>query len=205
MKGKYIILDGVSGSGKDTQMERLEAWLKRKGVDYIAVHEPFEKYMKDVLEERFLNKTAKPPAPELATAHMFVVDRVFGVTYDILPALKAGRHMVSDRSFVSSLAYQSAGGVPLKKLLAMNDFVPRPDLVLIYDVPVEVLEERVRKRGGPAHKYEKDVERMRKVRSAFLKLPGVLDNVKVLDATKTIEELEAETIAAVRETLGLAG
>ena len=117
---------------------------------------------------------------------LFVLDRKQHVEEKIEPALDSGAVVLMDRYYYSSMAYQVAGGIDVEEIREKHEFAPKPDVVLIFDLPVSVALERV-KGHSDADEFEKE-EHLEKVREAYLDLEND-PLVRIVDATGTPEEI----------------
>ena len=154
-KGMFVVFEGIDGSGKGTQIIQLVEYIKKldKYQDVIITHEPWKsKRIKNRLEEE---KDAFSSGLEIA--NLFVNDRVEHVKKLIVPNVRRGIFVLSDRYALSTIAYQSAQGVPVKVLLEMHrgKGVLVPDVTFFIDVPSNVVESRLKKRGESIEKFEK--------------------------------------------------
>jgi dTMP kinase len=144
MRGKYIAFEGLEGCGKSTHVTRLAASL-----DGIATREPGGTPIGASLRAAMLdaNNTSLSPRAE---ALMMAADRAQHMQDVILPAIQSGRHVVSDRSVYSSLAYQGFGRqLGESTIRGFNSWAIQdtwPDLVVYIEVPTDVLLERLKKR-----------------------------------------------------------
>ena len=144
MRGKYIAFEGLEGCGKSTHVPRLAAAL-----DAVATREPGGTPIGASLRAAMLdaNNTSLSPRAE---ALMMAADRAQHVQDVILPAIQSGRHVVSDRSVYSSLAYQGFGrGLGESTIRGFNSWAIQdtwPDLVIYIEVPIDTLLERLKKR-----------------------------------------------------------
>ena len=104
----------------------------------------------------------------------------------IKPALDEGKIVLMDRYYYSTMAYQAAAGIDVNRIRKDNEFAPKPDIVLIFDLPADLAMKRVRSHSV-ADVFEKE-EHLEKVREAYLNLED--DSlVRIIDATRTPEEI----------------
>ena len=142
--GKYIAFEGLEGCGKSTHAKRLAT---RLGA--VITREPGGTAIGLILRNILVDPTNIALSPR-AEALLMSADRAQHISELIAPALASGRHVVSDRSVYSSLAYQGYGREQdLNELKRLNDWAIGglwPDLVIYIDVPIEILLERLKKR-----------------------------------------------------------
>lgn len=152
-RGRYIALEGFDGSGKSTQAELLASQR-----DAVLTREPGGTPLGEALRDVLLH-AAPGEAPSARTeALLFCADRAQHIATVVAPALEAGRDVVTDRSYGSTLAYQGYGrGLPLDELRALIDYACRrpagasdelpdvilPDVVVLLDVPLADSDRRV--------------------------------------------------------------
>jgi len=140
--GLYIALEGGEGSGKSSQSKALA-----RRLDAVLTREPGG----TSLGAQLRNLLLSPDLPEVsarAEALMMAADRAEHVALVVQPALAAGRHVVSDRSVYSSLAYQGgARGLGIDAVRRVNEFAldgRLPDLVLLLIASPEVAQSRMK-------------------------------------------------------------
>lgn len=151
MRGCFITFEGVEGCGKSTQAALLREWMEAAGVPALATREPGGTRIGEGIRELLLapRDQALDPAAELL---LYEAARAQHVREVIRPALEAGRHVLCDRFFDSTTAYQAFGrgldeGV-VGELNRMASGGIVPDLTFLFSVPLEVGIARVR--GGSA-------------------------------------------------------
>ena len=183
MIGVLVNLEGIDGCGKSTQSKLLLEKLEGEGEKVIILKEPTKRphgqKLWDVLH-------GKRKATNEEILELFVLDRIQHVEEKIQPALEDGTMILMDRYYYSSMAYQVAGGIDVEEIREKHVFAPKPDVVLIFDLPVSVALERV-KGHSDADEFEKE-EHLEKVREAYLDLEND-PLVRIVDATGTPEEI----------------
>ncbi len=193
MIGVLVNLEGIDGCGKSTQSKLLLEKLEGKGEKVIILKEPTKRphgqKLWDVLH-------GKRKASNEEILELFVLDRKQHVEEKIQPALDDGTVILMDRYYYSSMAYQVAGGIDVEEIREKHVFAPRPDVVLIFDLPVSVALERV-KGHSDADEFEKE-EHLEKVREAYLDLEND-PLVRIVDATGTPEEIFEDVWRLVSE------
>ena len=183
MIGVLVNLEGIDGCGKSTQSKLLLEKLEGEGEKVIILKEPTKRphgqKLWDVLH-------GKRKASNEEILELFVLDRKQHVEEKIQPALDDGTVILMDRYYYSSMAYQVAGGIDVEEIREKHVFAPKPDVVLIFDLPVSIALERVKGHSN-ADEFEKE-EHLEKVREAYLNL-GNDPLVRIVDATGTPEEI----------------
>ena len=183
MIGVLVNLEGIDGCGKSTQSKLLLEKLEGEGEKIIILKEPTKRPHGQKLWD-MLHGKRKATNEEIL--ELFVLDRKQHVEEKIEPALDSGAVVLMDRYYYSSMAYQVAGGIDVEEIREKHEFAPKPDVVLIFDLPVSVALERV-KGHSDADEFEKE-EHLEKVREAYLDLEND-PLVRIVDATGTPEEI----------------
>lgn len=201
MPGRYIAFEGVEGCGKSTHVKRLAAHL-----DALVTREPGGTVIGTTLREIMAN-TANTHLSARAEALLMAADRAQHLHELVVPTLESGRHVVSDRSVYSSLAYQGYGRqLDLSQLQQFNDFAISsrwPDLVVYLRVDLASVRARLQKRDTDRFEREDDAF-FRRVMSGFDELAqSEPDRWLVIDATPPKDELEIIIRHAVCERLGV--
>lgn len=201
MPGRYIAFEGVEGCGKSTHVKRLAAYL-----DAVVTREPGGTAIGTTLREIMAN-TANTHLSPRAEALLMSADRAQHLHELVVPALESGRHVVSDRSVYSSLAYQGYGRqLDLDQLRRFNDFAIAsrwPDLVIYLRVDLAAVRARLEKRDTDRFEREDDAF-FRRVMNGFDQLAErEPDRWLVIDARPPKDELELTIRQAVCERLEL--
>jgi dTMP kinase len=186
MKGKFIVFEGIDGCGKGTQMKLAASWLfsTDKDIDIYMTREPTRNF-KEIRERMAKSKNARLDGEWFADA--FVKDRVDHIKNYIQPSLDKGLHVLCDRYKYSTLAYQKTQGVDINKLISLHKGLPVPDLVLLFDLPVDVAFER-RKNDGATEVFDKDKKFQEELRLNYLDLQKKLrqENIIIIDSNREI-------------------
>ena len=149
MSGIFITVEGIDGSGKSTQSERIAEWLeKRTGLKTIKTFEPGGWAEGKKLREFILNSKNFCAMSELL---LFLADRAEHVNKVIIPELEANHNVICERYNESTLAYQSGGHevefVLINELIKACRF-PEPDVKILFDINPEIAFKRVRSRNS---------------------------------------------------------
>ena len=188
-----VNLEGIDGCGKSTQSKLLQEKLEEEGEKVIILKEPTKKPHGQKLWDMLRGKRK---ATNEEILELFVLDRVQHVEEKIQPALDDGTVVLMDRYYYSSMAYQVAGGIDVNVIRERHSFAPKPDIVLIFDLPVTVALERVRGHRV-ADEFEKE-EHLEKVREAYLNLDSD-PLVKIVDSVRTPEDIFKDVWKLVSE------
>ena len=188
-----IDLEGIDGCGKSTQSKFLMEKFEENNEKSIILKEPTSgKYGKKLWEML----SGKREAATEQILDLFVMDRKEHVDDKINPALKEGKIVLMDRYYYSTMAYQAAAGIDVNRIRKDNEFAPKPDIVLIFDLPADLAMKRV-KGHSVADVFEKE-EHLEKVREAYLNLRED-PIVRIIDSTRTPEEIFDEVWKLVAE------
>ena len=167
-QGIFIVLDGIDGTGKSTQTRLLADWFRGQGREVVASREPTDGPRGTKL--RATAATGRLPAPE--ELELLLRDRRDHVEQLIAPALAAGKVVILDRYYFSTMAYQGSRGMDPADIRRQNEaFAPVPDLLFILDLDVETALSRIGGRGDTANEFEKH-ESLSKCRDVFMTLAG---------------------------------
>lgn len=218
LAGKFIVLDGPDGSGKGTQLDRVEQWVAQHGADPIRVRDPGSTEIGDRIRHLLLGYDLKTIAPRCETL-LFMASRAQLVHEVIRPALERGQTVIGDRYISATYAYQGAAGFPFDEVIPLgrHSVGPTwPDLTLILDVPPEIGFERTGRTAAAARTKQqpgqgalfvdaqpdamerRPLDYHRKVRQLFLQLPEVYPTpVEIIDAQREVDEVTA----AIQEAL----
>lgn len=200
-RGRYIVLEGSEGCGKSTHSARLAVDLGAVSTRETGGTEI------GLLIRNVLHDPSHTHLTATAEALLIAADRAQHMAEVVRPALDAGRHVVSDRSVYSSLAYQAYGReLAFDHVRAVNDWALDgcwPDLVLFLDVPADQLAARMQRRELDRFELESP-EFHRRVLTGFHEMAERdPDHWVRIDAGASHREVAASIRAAVRERLGL--
>jgi dTMP kinase len=204
MRGVLITFEGVEGSGKSTQAERLANRLTALGVPCLAAREPGGTDISEAVR-RILLDPENREMHGLTELFLYLASRNQLVREKVVPALNEGKVVVLDRFGDSSIAYQGYGRELGEKLVSrLNKLATadlRPNLTVLVDVPVEV--GRGRKASGVLDRLERErVEFHERVREGYLRVARrALGRFKVVDGTLPADELEQSVYRHVEEML----
>lgn len=187
----FIVFEGIDGSGKSTQAQRLADYFKTRSVPVILTAEPSDS------PSGLLLKSLKSRLDPETEAQLFIEDRRHHVQNVILPSLAAGYSVICDRYVYSSVAYQGSRGISPDEILNRNfQFAPVPDIVFLIEIPVELAMERIRKnRSGNFSAFEK-LESLRQVDKIYRSLDR--KEIVRIDGTKIEQQVAQAIIDSVK-------
>lgn len=193
----YVVIEGISGSGKSTQMEMLYDRYKNAGYTPITMHEPTSWY-------RTIKSGLGTNQKDLVTQSLLLLlDRYLNVREVVQNALAQGNPVVSDRSYLSSMVYQvSEGSLSAPDIANLHMILPQPTNIFLLDVePQEALlriETRARLRNIPFGEHEK-LEQLALHRERFLSLTSIFPHIHVINTQSNTSRAVHEEIWAVLE------
>lgn len=202
-KGLFITFEGADGCGKTTQLMLLAKYLKAQGREVVVTREPGARGLGEKIREILLNYGGE--VSSRAEAFMFLADRAQHIDVIVNPAIKSGKIVLCDRHTDSSVAYQGYGRRldidEIKRLNSIATNGKKPDMTLIFDIDVETSMARV---GDTKDRMESaGIEFFNRVRNGYLEIAKQEPNrVKVLDASKSIEEIHKNVIALYEKLNG---
>lgn len=172
-RGIFLVFEGIDGTGKSTQVERLRRALERAGESPVISREPT-----DGPWGRKIRESASTGRMSLAEElDAFIQDRTEHVNGLILPSLRAGRIVVLDRYFYSTIAYQGSRGADARALQAdLEARFPIPDAVFLLDADPHLTVHRIaHDRGEQPNEFER-IDLLEKARAVFnsLEEPNIL-------------------------------
>lgn len=193
-RGRLIVFEGLDGSGKSTQLPRLAARLRAAGQRVVETGEPY-----DCPAGRRIRELARRDGGASAREELdlFSEQRREHVRKVIQPALDAGQVVLSDRYYLSTVAYQGARGLDPTQILEESEAAfPRPDLVLLLELSPEQGLARVAGRGGASEPAFEQADFLARVAARFraLDLP-YLERIDARDDPDTVERRIARVVA----------
>jgi dTMP kinase len=197
--GTFITFEGIDGSGKSTHLRLLASFLKTKGCEALLTREPGGTPVGNRLRAALLDiQEEVDPLTELL---VFAADRAQHVRRVLLPAIAAGRVVISDRYADATAAYQGAGRGFSPELIAeiigLATEGLKPDLTLLFDLSVAESGTRTRRRTNGKHAGDRldgeTAEFHTRVRDAYLRLAETEpDRVKVIETNRPLEETQEQ-------------
>lgn len=196
-KGRFIVFEGLDGSGKSTQITLLEKELVRLGRKVYVTREPTDGAAGGLIRET-LSGQMKRSSAELAA--LFLADRIRHNTNPvngIQNYINNGVDVLCDRYYYSTLAYQGLD-TDIDWLIACNCHCPeilRPDLCLFLDMDAEKCKQRVDANRAYLEIYEQSAQQLASIRKNFIEVFALLskeENIQFVDALRSPEEVAAD-------------
>ncbi|HEC13294.1 MAG TPA: dTMP kinase [Acidiferrobacteraceae bacterium] len=195
-KGLFITLEGGEGAGKSTSLQFMQMYLQDAGCEVIATREPGGTELGEALRELLLHRHDQPTGVDAELLMIFAA-RAQHLEEVVRPALDAGQWVLCDRFTDATYAYQGGGrGIPTARIAELEQWVQgelRPDLTVLFDLPVLTGMQRVNQRSAP-DRFEKEGEVfLEKVRQRYLNIANEQpQRVHVIDASKTPAEVQSQ-------------
>jgi len=181
MKPQFIVLEGLDGSGKTSQLALLSQKMTELNLPHITTRQPSNGPAGTMVREALYTNAMENETLAL----LFAADRYQHVKKTVAPALNQGIHVLCDRYYYSNLVYQAGDTKALTRLMAYNQVVMeenRPDIVLFLDVAPEECMRRLHGRSDASSIYE-NLTRLKEDRARFANVFSKLDdNVIIVDA-----------------------
>lgn len=205
MKGLFIALEGPDGSGKSTITKLLADYMRKKHIAHIVTREPGGTEIGEEIRNILLNNKNTHMSGE-TEALLYAASRSQHISEKIKPSLDRGEVVICDRFVLSSLAYQGVGrGLGIKDVKIINDFAigdVYPDLILFFDVDPSTTLKRKTKNIN-VDRLELEGENFHKnVYNGYMEILKMYPkNIKVMDASKSIDEVLNEVITVIEHLL----
>lgn len=207
--GLYIALEGIDGSGKTTQVERLAQYFEKQGKTVVRTHEPRRDGVMGELVSNILKQEKK--IPEVAIQYLFAAQRAVHLEDLVTPSLESGAVVISDRSFWSSIPYGLLDRFETGKsedpdvllaslsILSMYHEFIAPDIAVVLDVSVETAGERLSQMKRRAELYEKK-EKLTKINEGYsFLLKHFADALLKVDAEQDMEAVTKEVLSHIEK------
>ena len=206
VRGKFLVLEGIDGSGTTTQLDRAVAYVSSLGHPAVATREPSAGPIGRLLREALLGRLGMPNGAGMdgrSMALLFAADRVDHLQREVEPHLAAGTTVISDRYLLSSLAYQ-AEEAERDWVLGLARGILRPDLTLLLDLPIDVAAKRREAAGRPLERYDAD-SYLAKVSANYRALACQDSSVVVLNGAMSKDEVADAMCLAISPLFAPAG
>ncbi|MBO6124071.1 MAG: dTMP kinase [Methanobrevibacter sp.] len=185
----YIVFEGIDGAGKSTQIQLLKEWLEANGFRVETLVEPTDSKVGKLIREILQSPDATSDRVQKTLGLLFAADRMF-----IMDKLEdESKIFISDRSFISSLAYQE----PAEWIEVLNRYAKKPDLLILLDLDVK---KSVARTSGE-DTFE-NAEFLTGVKENYLKLAENYTH-EIIDADKGVNKVSSDIKKAVAPYLGI--
>jgi dTMP kinase len=206
MKGVFISLEGIEGTGKSTQVRLLGSALRAKGLAVTETAEPGGTAISLRIREILLSLDSRGMRP-VTELLLYNAARVQHIEEVIMPALNQGNIVITDRFSDSTIAYQGYGrDIDLKLIAALDALATdrlKPDLTILLDIDAETGLRRNREANKEDRLELEDISFHEKVRRGFISLAAKEpERIKLLECSAGIEEVHMKVAGAVADFLG---
>ena len=203
MIGKFITLEGIEGSGKSTSLRDITKILEKYSINYITTKEPGGGPLGTELRSMLLNK--KSNITSEVELLLMMADRKDHIDNLILPNLKKGVWVLSDRYLDSTYAYQGGGrqieSSTIDKLANILN-LPKPDLTILFDLPPDVALERAAKRASLDRFESEPVEFHTRIRKAYIERANrEQERFKIVNSSTDFEGVKEQVLKIITKFL----
>ena len=190
-KGKFIVIEGLDGSGQTTQLELLKEYLKSKGQKVHMTAEPTNNIVGGLIRG-FLTKQWQ--ISNTGKQLLFCADRAHHLESEIIPAMENGHIVISSRYYFSTIAFGSLNN-DIKWLEALNEKFPQPDAIFFLKVSPKECISRINKTRFRKEFFEEE-KKLKKVLETYLKICRYkkYKNVFVIDGEQSIEKVHQDIV-----------
>ncbi len=200
--GKFIVIEGLDGSGQTTQAALLKDFLEGNSYEVVLTKEPTMESEAGRKIRAILNEKEKIESSKLQ--ELFTQDRKNHLENLVVPALKKGKVVISDRYCFSTFAFGASDSLSLEQLISSNEQFLLPDVTIILRVSPGICIERIEKRGEHKTLFEKE-KKLARVWQTYAVLPERFPNLYIVDGERPREEIFDEIKSIVRSKLNIKG
>jgi dTMP kinase len=204
-RGKFIVFEGLDGSGQSTQAGLLKEWMEKQGLSVYLTKEPTAGPVGGLIRlalGRRLTFSESTRDNDAILALLFAADRMDHLATDIVPKLEKGIHVICDRYYLSTFAYQSRS-MDLPWLRDLHRYCIRPDVMLLLDVPASVCCQRIAEHRWHVEIYEQEAI-LEGVRQRYHEIAALLrtegHDIRLVpgDSGQSIADVHSAVIEQVR-------
>jgi dTMP kinase len=197
MNGKFISVEGVEGAGKSTQIAFIESFLKQAGKNVVITREPGGTELGEQIRSLLLTPREAEMTHTAELLLMFAA-RAEHVETVIRPALERGDWVLCDRFLDATYAYQGGGrGIAAERIKSLADWTLQgleTDMTLLFDLPVELGQQRVQQRQQGKDRFEQEKTAFFElIRNSYLKRAAAEpQRMQVIDASQDIDSVQTQ-------------
>ena len=205
MNGKFIVFEGPDGSGKSTIIREVRKILEEQKTDVSFYREPGGTDISEKIRSIIVDKENTEMSCK-AEALLFAASRAQLVEERIIPDLKAGKVVISDRFVLSSILYQGLGrDLGTDKVRLINDFATgglSPDMTIFFNIDYKTALERKRANFEADRLENEDFSFHKKIFDGYMKAADTYkDKIVVVDARKSIKDLTYDVVSIINKLL----
>ena len=183
--GKFIVFEGLDGSGTTTQANLLFKYLKKQGKKVYLTGEPTRSLIGGLVEGQIAGDWKSSPE---CLQLLFTADRAHHLEKEIIPLLKKGITVICTRYILSTLAYGSINIKDSQWLINLNKKFIWPDITFLLMVPPKICIQRIKKERFHKELFEKE-EKLKKVLKNYLKFTKKFKNTYVINGEEPIKKV----------------
>lgn len=195
-KGKHIVFEGLDGAGSSTQVNILVNRLKKEKIKCFYTKEPTNGIIGGLIRGSL---TEDWKVSDECLQLLFAADRINHLEKEVIPILKRGNTIISDRYFFSNIAF---GSISLDKnwLIALNKNIIYPDLTFLIQVSAKECIRRIKKDRFGFELFE-EKNKLEKAWKTYQYLAKKYKNVYIIDGTKSIDKISKEIFNITKKVL----
>ncbi|PHS69017.1 MAG: dTMP kinase [Methylophaga sp.] len=197
MNSKFISIEGIEGAGKSTQLAFIQQYLQQQGINVVVTREPGGTELGEQIRTLLLTPREEGMSDNAELLLMFAA-RAEHVNQVIRPALERGDWVLCDRFVDATFAYQGGGrGIDSSRIEQIANWTLnglQTDLTFLFDLPVEVGQQRVNARQGDNDRFEQEKTAFfQRIRECYLQRAQSEPNrLKVIDSNQSIEQIQLQ-------------
>lgn len=184
-KGKFIVFDSLDGAGNSTQVKLLADYLNKIGRKTHITKEPTSGLIGGLIKSQL---THDWKSSQICLQLLFSADRAYHLEKEVIPLLKRGVNVISDRYFFSTMAYGNLEIKDLDWLIEINKKFLLPDLTFFLKVSPKICIERIKKDRFEITLFEKE-KILKRVWQNYEKLAKKFENIHIINGERKIEEI----------------
>ncbi|MGH4125935.1 MAG: dTMP kinase [Clostridium sp.] len=200
--GRLIALEGPDGSGKTTQIELLEQYLKESGYEVVRTREPGGTEISEKIRDIILDNDNSSMS-YMCEALLYAASRAQLVNEVIKPALALGKMVICDRFVYSSMVYQGIGrGLGMERIRGINQAALEgleADLTFMITIPYEEGLKRKKMQGTLDRLENSGNEFHKKVFEGYLDICKKYDKIEVINGNRNVDEIHKDIIRTIKK------
>lgn len=206
MTGKFISVEGIEGAGKSTQIQFIKSYLENFNKSVIVTREPGGTPLGEEIRELLLRPRKDGMSDDTELLLMFAA-RAEHIKQVILPALATGKWVVCDRFVDATFAYQGGGrGIHEQRISSLSDWTLnglKTDLTLLFDLPVQIGQQRVNQRLLEKDRFEQEkTDFFEKIRQCYLdRAVNEPERIQIIDASQSIDNIQQQVSISLNKLL----
>jgi len=203
MRGRFITFEGGEGAGKSSNLELTAQFLRQRDIDVVVTREPGGTPLAEEIRNLLLAPRDERMQTDTELLLMFA-GRMQHVGSLIEPALQRGAWVLSDRFVDASYAYQGGGrGLSMARIAALEQLLLadlKPDLTLLFDVPVEIGLARAGRRGELDRIEQEDLAFFQRIRDTYLaRAAAEPERFRVLNAAAALPQVQQQLLTTLEQ------